>query len=261
MGILHSLFGSIDRTPECSRDPQHSPSPGQDKSECTQEQYSDTYDVSRGMLKEATQLRSVDPRAAIEKIQQAIQLCPEKVLEDYFKLTSYLADIGEFNEAFAVLRMLGTQESPVNYFFFNMNQSQIDEARARLLFREKRWPDYVWYACSSRFRRCVALAAQGRFPEVQSLSQEGPLGERYGKKAFKEMGLMDRKQVFDPAFKSLLESAMPRLQRLSELSPGFIGEREFGDEFKAIFHELSSGYFDAKYATSVQPTMKPNKAL
>lgn len=258
MGIIRQLFGfntpektlQKPRSRELDIRRREADMPGTITAEETRR-----HDRSMEMLKEATQLKKTNLPAAAEKVREAIRECPFKNLDYYFKLANYLAADGQFNEAFAVLRKLMTEESPSNYFMFNFNMRDIEEAMGHVVFREKRWTHYAWHASASVYRNLVALAAQGRFNGIDAPAWNNPLGERNGKKVFKELGIPEKLDDFNQAFRALLLSAEPKLKRLSELAPACNDKKPFGEDYKELFDELNSGHFDFEYQSKLQPIL------
>ena len=255
MGIIGQLFGfkKLEKAlPEPQSRERDNRRPETDLPGTPTAEETRRHDRSMEMLKEATQLKKTNLPAAVEKVREAIRECPFKNLEYHFKLANYLAADGQFNEAFAVLRKLMSEESPTNYFLFNFNMRDIEEAMGHVVFREKRWTHYAWHASASVYRNLVALAAQGRFNGIDAPAWSNPLGERNGNKVFKELGIPEKLDDFNNAFRALLLSAEPQLKRLSELAPTWKDKKPYSEAYKELFDNLSSGYFDLEYQSKLQ---------
>ena len=192
----------------------------------------DAFDRSRELLKQATSLKDADIEQAIALIRQAIETCPEKVLGDYFKLANYIQKAGRHDDAFAVLRQLMPEEGPDSHFF-HMNASEIEGKMALLLYREKRYKDFVWYKCSSAWNRAIGLSRLCRHAEIDHVPKM--LADRYFSGAFKKLGREDDLQDFIYKFHSMI---MENKEELSQAS---------ASTFQELYSEKLQAITDGRY--------------
>jgi predicted TPR repeat methyltransferase len=65
-----------------------------------------SFDKSRELIQEATEHKKSDIIKAINLIEQAINISPQKIFSDYFKLADYLHIAGQYDKAYSVYTQL-----------------------------------------------------------------------------------------------------------------------------------------------------------
>ena len=216
----------------------------------------DPFDLSRLLIKEATQLKKTNIEKAIKKIQKAINICPEKVTSDYFKLANYIQIAGRHDESFSVLCKLMSELDPNDYYLFNMHRSSISEKMMQHLFREKKYVDCIWSGCETDWLQFVALACQGRFNGIEGYALF--LDSRNAKKSFKEINLADKLDDFKKSFQDFLMANSDFLRTLSNSSPG-LTNNNLSDEFTMHYQSLNKDIFAEKFKKEFQLLLNEKK--
>lgn len=200
----------------------------------------DPFDLSRLLIKEATQLKKTNIEKAIKKIQEAINICPEKVTNDYFKLANYIQIAGKHDESFSILSKLMSELDPCDYYLFNMHRSIISEKMSLHLFREKKYIECIWSGCETDWLGIIALACQGRFNGIEGYKLF--LDGRNAKKSFKEIGRANKLSTFRENFHNFILTNSDFFTKLSNSSPG-LTNNDLSNEFLALYQSINEDVF------------------
>jgi hypothetical protein len=136
------------------------------KSSFTEE---DNFNKSRKLLKQATALKKDNIEQSIILIKDAINVCPEKVLSDYFKLANYLFSANHREEAYSTHFNLLESFDKKDISMFNMNKSQIYDKLCALSYKDKNYLNYLKYFSLWLYNTAIASACQGRTEELLNL--------------------------------------------------------------------------------------------
>jgi hypothetical protein len=129
----------------------------------------DRFDKSRKLLKQATALKKDNIEQSILFIKDAINICPEKVLSDYFKLANYLFIANHKEEAYSIYFNLLENFDKKEIGMFNMNKSQIYDKLCTLSYKDKNYLNYLMYFSLWIYNTSIAFACQGRTEELANL--------------------------------------------------------------------------------------------
>nr|MBP7399837.1 hypothetical protein [Chitinophagales bacterium] len=127
------------------------------------------YEKSRKILKSATEKKETDIEGAITLIKEAIKICPEKILDDYFKLANYYYIANKKDQTFGLLEKLINDFDINEIGMYNMNKSLVNDKLCILHYKGN---DYVLYLKNYSFwlyNTAVAFACQGRASELKNI--------------------------------------------------------------------------------------------
>ena len=126
-------------------------------------------DKSRQLLKQATSLKDTDINKAISLIEQAIKICPERILNDYFKLANYYHIAGYKDKAYTTLQQLLDNIDFNDIGMYNMDRSQVFDKFCTLSYKDKDYEQYIHFYCFWLYNITVAFACQGRKEELKNI--------------------------------------------------------------------------------------------
>lgn len=94
------------------------------------------------LIKKATSLKKENIQEAIQLIERAIEICPEKILDHYYKLSSYYHISGNKEKSYFILEKLLEELDEKDYFVFSKT-SEIYHKKAVLLYKDKQYKSYI----------------------------------------------------------------------------------------------------------------------
>lgn len=129
---------------------------------------SDLFDKSRVLIKESSQYKKTNISKSISLIEEAISLCPEYVLSDYYKLSSYYHLAGKKNKAYELLNqqivyLNENYKLPV----LHSNKATIYEHIGVLLYSDKMYNEYIYNFSLERFNTNLSVFSQGRIHDYE----------------------------------------------------------------------------------------------
>lgn len=131
-------------------------------------QYQENYEVSRKLIKEASQYKKSNLNRAISLIEEAINICPEYILSDYFKLSSYYHLSLNKLKAYEILenQLFHVNEKNV-LITLHMTKSSIYEHFGVLYFKDKLFKEYIYNFSLERYNVNLAIYSQGRVDDFE----------------------------------------------------------------------------------------------
>ena len=161
----------------------------------------DKYDYSRKLIKQATSYKNSDIEKAINLIKKAIDICPEKVLSDYFKLSNYYFIAEQKEKSYSIHKDLLDSFNERDLGMFNMNKSQIYEKLCSLSYTDKQYENYLQNYCLWLYNSVIAFASQGRKVELENIlkaeNKLNFLSPSKVKGSFKKMKIETRMEIFN----------------------------------------------------------------
>ncbi len=142
------------------------------------------FDKSRELIKEATANKTKDIHKAIYLIEQAINICPEVIIEDKFKLANYYHFAGNKEKAYSILLGLITEINKKSTFNIkNAVLMQIYGQICTLCYSDKKFSDYIFYYSLQRYHTNLAIFTQGRKQDYEITKNTfDAFGASYSKK-------------------------------------------------------------------------------
>jgi len=202
------------------------------KSENSKEE---AYEKSRSMLKSATSLKDIDIDKAISIIQEAIQICPENILADHFKLANYYHIANNKEKAYDTLQDLLDNLDPNDIVLYNMYRLGVHEKFCTLYYKEKEYKKYLQHYCLWFDNTNVAMACQGRKEDLQnSLDNRDKLGYLAPTKvngSFKKLGKESSKRKFNDKLAEYFNNQKEALIEMANKAYD-IGDLSNSDEFR-----------------------------
>ncbi len=164
-----------------------------------------TFDKSRDLIKESTSFKKTDIQRSISLIEQAIQICPEFILEDKFKLSGYNHLAGNIEKAYNILfDLLNEMKLSSTYTIYNMYKMQVYEKICTLCFKDKKFLDYIFYYSLQRYNTNLAIYTQGRRADYERGKENFDLfGASYSTKinsCFKKLNKESNTKIFSDKF-------------------------------------------------------------
>lgn len=161
----------------------------------------DKFERSRQLLKEATSLKDTNIEQAISAIEQAIRICPEHVMSDYFKLSHYHHLAGNIEKAYTTHKDLLTGLDIEDIGMYNMRRSQVFNKLCTLAYKDKNYGEYLYYYCSWLYNTVIAMACQGRKSELFGIMDNEDklcyLAPTKVNSSFKKLGKESNKEIFN----------------------------------------------------------------
>ncbi|MGD9493787.1 MAG: hypothetical protein AB7V36_10590 [Bacteroidales bacterium] len=224
------------------------------------------FDKSRELIKEATANKTKDINKAIYLIEQAINICPEIIIEDKFKLANYYHFAGNKEKAYNILLGLITVMNKKSTFTIrNAVIMQIYGQICTLCFSDKKFSDYIFYYSLQRYHTNLAIFTQGRKQDYEMTKDTfDAFGASYSTKinsCFKNIHKESIIKEFSDKFNEFFKYHSDDLLFILEISysahlskdynlnsPESIGERverilQSDNEFIEIITKYSDEYF------------------
>ena len=129
----------------------------------------ENYEKSRELIKTSTSFKDKDITGAINLIQEAINLCPEKILSDYFKLANYLHLASRKDDAYSVLYKLILDLNTKEIGMYNMHKTMVYDKICVLNYKDKDFKLYLKNYSLCIYNSALATACQGRKVELENL--------------------------------------------------------------------------------------------
>lgn len=196
-----------------------------EKSEDGQAVISNSVNVDCGVLiKQATQLKKENNISeAIDLIKRAIQTSPN--IPSYgFKLSNYLHSAGRKEEAYAVLVDMKNINSD-SLGMANMNYSLIIEKELTLLFKDKKYQEYMKSYFIWLYNRILAHASQENFAKenllekmINTKSLLDYLAPKKMCKCLKELGIENIKEDLHNTLFEYFKSKEKDLKKMRSLT-------------------------------------------
>lgn len=238
-----------------------------------------TFDKSRDLIKEATAFKKTDIQKAISLIEQAIQICPETILDDKFKLSGYYHLADDAEKAYGILfDLLNEMKESSTYTMYNMNKMQIYEKICTLCFTDKKFLDYIFYYSLQRFNTNLAIYTQGRRADYERGNDTfDAFGTSYSTKintCFKKINKESNIKTFSEKFADFFNSHKQDLMFILEKSHSAlwtkdldmtkmesVGERanrilKADKEFVRIVTKYTDEYFVTFYNKTLRPLLE-----
>jgi tetratricopeptide (TPR) repeat protein len=170
-----------------------------------------TFDKSRELIKEATVFKNTDIQKAISLIEQAIQICPEFITEDTFKLAGYYHLAGTFEKAYKILfDLLNEMKLKSTFTIYNAKKSQVYEKICTLCYTDKKFNEYIFYYSLKRYNTNLAIYTQGRLADFERGKDTFDLfGTSYStkiKSCFKKLNKESNIKIFSDKFEDFFIS-------------------------------------------------------
>jgi hypothetical protein len=127
------------------------------------------YEKSRELIKTSTSFKVKDILGAINLIQEAINLCPEKILSDYFKLANYFHLASRKDYAYGILNKLILDLNVKEIGMYNMHKTLVYDKICVLNYKDKDFKLYLMNYSFCIYNSVLATACQGRRVELENL--------------------------------------------------------------------------------------------
>ncbi len=182
-------------------------------------QNQDNFEESRRMIKKSTHHKTSNLSKAISLIEEAINICPEHILSDYFKLSTY------YHLALNKIKSYEIMENELIYVNENkvlptlhMTKSTIYEHIGVLLFKDKLYKEYISNFSLERYNVNLAVFSQGRKDDLeQNKGSFDMLGLSYYQKinkCFYEINKSGITAQYSLSFTNLFEKSADDLMKM-----------------------------------------------
>lgn len=191
---------------------------------------SDPFEKSRDLIKEATSYKKSDISKAIALTQEAINVCPETILGDYFKLANYYHIASEIERAHDIFQSLLVGLSKGDIGMYNMNQSLIYEKICAMAYKDKDYVNYLRNYFFWLYHRTLAFACQGRKEEL--------------------IGILNNPTKLDYLAPTKVNGCFKKLGKLEVREDFNALVNEFLNESKGTFNEMVKKSYKAMFSPS-----------
>ena len=193
---------------------------------------SDEFNRSRELIKEATSHKKTDIYKAIELIKESILLIDEVVLSDYFKLSNYY-HLANDPKSYEILRLLRNSFDKDEVGMYFMNITQVEEKLCTIVYKEKKYKDYIFhFSCWIR-SIVIAYACQGRKEPCSGIIHSDDklkyLAPSKVKKSISELGI--KAETIQSMLDNYFQGIISKTDYMSELA----WEVEYEDSFRKDF--------------------------
>jgi hypothetical protein len=228
------------------------------------------YEKSRELIKTSTSFKDKDITVSINLIQEAIKICPEKILSDYFKLANYFHLASRKDDAYSVLNNLILDLNIKEIGMYNMHKTLVYDKICVLNYKDKDFKLYLLNYSFLIYNSALATACQGRKVELENLlNNTNKLDNMASAKVsncFVKLNKQNVMENFNDQLDKYLNLKRPGLMQIAkkamEVESNFsskqiiIGETvgqlfdrllQQDKEFMLNFYQLNNGDFDVFY--------------
>lgn len=237
------------------------------------------YDKSRELLKDATSQKDVDINTAILLINEAIEICPEKILSDYFKLANYYHLACKKEEAYDLLQKTINDLDANEIGMYNMNKSSVYDKICTLNYKDNLFNLYLHNYSMWYYNTTLAFACQGRRMELKNIvdatNKLGYLAPTKVNCSFKKLNKLSIKDQFNDRLNNFISSLSNTLTEMANKAYNFrfpfesesiiigetSGQREDrllskDNSFVTSYRQLNSNDFNYFYDIQLKPLLE-----